>query len=81
MFASTISEQVGRLTNLETFYIHDNFFEGTLPETLEQLSHLSEWGVGLPPSKEWRKISLLTPWSFHNQKTFKSVPIGFRELF
>jgi hypothetical protein len=42
MFSSTISERVGRLTNLETFYIHDNVFEGTLPATLNQLSHLSE---------------------------------------
>jgi hypothetical protein len=42
MFASTISEHVGKLTNLETFDIHANFFEGTLPETLNQLSRLSE---------------------------------------
>ena len=42
MFASTISDSVGMLTKLESFYIHDNFFEGTFPETLSRLSHLSE---------------------------------------
>jgi hypothetical protein len=41
-FASTISEKVGMLTNLESFYINDNFFEGTLPESLGGMSHLRE---------------------------------------
>jgi hypothetical protein len=42
-FASTISENVGMLTNLELFDINDNFFEGTLPETLGRMSHLREY--------------------------------------
>ena len=41
-FASTISEKIGMLTNLELFHIHDNFFDGTLPKSLGGMSHLRE---------------------------------------
>ena len=41
-FASTISDKVGNLTKLESLLISDNFLDGSLPETIGQLSLLSK---------------------------------------
>lgn len=80
MFASTISDNVGMLTKLELFYIHDNFFEGTLPETLVRLGQLSE-SCQKVKEKRMDAIHSSHTLSFPKQNTFESVKIGFRDRF